>query len=116
VYSEQQVADAKRAVCEAYAKGIQALKVAGAKKPDPADWLPVAVNTRLAETAMGGFLVHVLDANPAVPSQLEELTRRLALNYQEMAVIQLADKMPAEFESNNRISADLISKIDQICR
>ena len=116
VYSEQQVADAKTAVCDAYGKGIQALQVAGAKKPDPADWLPVAVNTRLAETAMGGFLINVLDANPATPPQLEELTRQLALNYQEMAVIQLADKMPAEFESNRLVADDLIPKIDQACQ
>ncbi len=116
VYSEQQVADAKTAVCEAYAKGILALQVAGAKKPDPADWLPVAVNTRLAETAMGGFLINVLNANPATPPQLQELTRQLALNYQEMAVIQLADKTPADFEPNRLVADDLIPKIDQSCR
>jgi hypothetical protein len=65
---------------------------------------------------MGGFLINVLNANPATPPQLQELTRQLALNYQEMAVIQLADKTPADFEPNRLVADDLIPKIDQSCR
>ena len=116
VYSEQQVADAKTAVCDAYAKGLQALQVAGAKKPDPTDWLPVAVNTRLAETAIGNFLINILDANPAVPPELRELTRQLALAYQSMALTQLADGQINDYKSDKDSIENLAPKIDQICQ
>jgi hypothetical protein len=116
VYTEQQVVDARTAVCHAYMRGMQSLQVAGAKTPDPTDWLPVAVNTRLAETAVGNYLINVMQANPAVPPDLKALTEKLALNYQEMAVIQLADKPTTEFASNNQISGELIPKINQLCQ
>lgn len=114
-YSEQQVSDARKAVCEAYKKGVQALQVAGEKKPDPADWLPVAVNTRLAETAMGNYLINVLSAHPATAPELSEAITELALNYQEMAVMQLADKRSSDYESNTRATGELIPKINQLC-
>lgn len=115
-YSEQQVIDAKTAVCEAYEKGLRSLHVAGGKKADPADWLPVAVNTRLAETAMGSYLVNVLDLNPATPRELRGLMQQLAVNYQEMAVIQLSDAPTSDFEANGRVADEIIPKIDPMCQ
>lgn len=115
MYTEQQVIDATSAVCGAYTKGMQALRVAGEKKPDPSDWLPVAVNTRLAETAMGNYLINVLTTHPAVASNLRELTTELALNYQEMAIIQLADKRSPDYEPNNRRVGELVPQINQLC-
>ena len=117
VYTEQQVADAKKAVCEAYAEGVRSIWVAGGKKADnPSDALPIAVNTRLAEVAMGDYLINALHANSAVPAELRELATKLASTYQKMALIQLSDGTPLDYEPDRRIADEVIPKLDQICQ
>jgi hypothetical protein len=93
-FSDQQVVDAKRGLCAAYAKGWRSLQVAGSqKRPDgPPDALPaVTVNGRVAEVAVGNYLINSVDANPAAPSELKKLVRKLGEEYQEIVLTQLAD-------------------------
>jgi hypothetical protein len=117
VYSDQQVVDAKKAVCEAYARGMQALRTSGGKKVEnPADKLPIAVNTRLAEVAMSNFLINTLMDNPATEPELRDSAKTLAQTYQEMALIQLADGSTSDYETQARITDDLVPKINQICQ
>jgi hypothetical protein len=114
-YSDQQVADAKKAVCDVYAKGMRSIRTAGSKQVDPADWLPVAVNTRLAEVAVGNYLLNTLDSHPSAPSELRDAIFQLAQAYQDMALIQLADGPPLDYKSETTAADEEISKIDQIC-
>ncbi len=115
-YTERQVADAKKAVCDAYAKGLRSIRTAGSKPVDPTNWLPVAVNTRLAEVAVGNYLVNTLDANPATSSELREAISKLAQEYQDMALVQLADGRNSDYESVTTAADEEISKISQTCQ
>ena len=115
-YSEQQVAEAKKAVCDVYAKGMRSIRTAGSKQVDPADWLPVAVNTRLAEVAIANYLTNALDANTAAPSELRDSISKLAQAYQNMSLTQLADGVPLDFKSDVTVADAEVSKIDQICQ
>ena len=116
-YSEQQVADAKKAVCEAYAKGVRSMRVvAGRVVDNPADTLPVAVNSRLAEVAVANYYVNALSANPAVPSELQDLLRRLSQAYQDVALIQLADGTPVDYKPEKEVVNESVRKLDQLCQ
>jgi hypothetical protein len=113
-FSDRQVVNAKSGVCTAYAKGWRSLQVAGSqKKPDgPPDTLPaVTVNGRVAEVAVGNYLIHSVEANPAAPSELKELVRQLGEVYQEIVLTQLADGSRSDVvpiaENAERVRAEL---------
>ncbi|MBU3750850.1 MAG: hypothetical protein FGM52_10430 [Mycobacterium sp.] len=113
-YSEQQVADAKKAVCDAYAKGIRAFQIAGNKKVDnPADALPVAVNTRLAEVAVGNYLINAIEFNPAAPADIKQLTQELAQSYQEIAITQLSES--SDYKQAAKNADDSIAELQKLC-
>jgi len=118
VYSEQQVSEAKKAVCEAYGKGLKAIQVAGGKKPgDPSDPLPVvAVNGRVAEVAVGNYLINSVGANKAAPPALGELISQLGQAYQDIALTQFADGSRADVAPIAEQADRAISKIEQICQ
>lgn len=118
VYSDQQVADAKKAVCEAFGQGIRSIRAAGARKPDdPADRFPVtAVNIRLAAIAVGNSFFHAVSANPAAPSELSELISQLGQAYQDIALIQLADGQKADFDPLISKADKLVSQTEGICQ
>ena len=118
VYSEQQVGDAKTAVCEAYAKGWRSLQVAGnQKRPDnPADTLPaVAVNGRVAEVAVGNYLINSADANPSAPTDLKTLMRQLGKAYQDIVLTQLAGGSRADVTPIGEGADQVRAKIEEIC-
>ena len=116
-YSTQEVADAKKAVCEAYAKGVRSMRVvAGRVVDNPAEVLPVAVNSRLAEVAVANYYINALSANPAVPSELQNLLLRLSQAYQDVALIQLADGTPLDYKSEKEIVNESVAKLDQSCQ
>jgi len=116
-YSDQQVADAQKAVCASYKQGMRALWTTGGKKVDtPADKLPIAVNTRLAEVAMSNSIFNTLLENPATESELKDSAQKLARAYQEIALIQLADGSTADYEPQSRIADELVPKMNQICQ
>lgn len=117
VYSEQQVSEAKKAVCETFSEGMASLQAAGSKKPDnPADALPItAVNVRLAEVAFSNALFNSLNRNAATPKDLRDLTSQLAGIYQKIALIQLADGARADFHPVAAEADEIVPKIKQIC-
>lgn len=117
-YSDQQVADAKKAVCEAYAKGWHSIQVAGSKKKpdDPSDTLPVvAVNGRVSEVAVANYLFNTLRANPAAPQELGDLVSQLGAVYQDIVITQLGDGSREEVHSIAVKADELIPKINAIC-
>lgn len=116
-YSEQQVADAKKAVCETFTQGQQSLRAAGNRKPEnPSDPFPVtAINIRLAEVAVSNSLLNSLEENPATPSKLSRLANKLAKNYQDIALIQLADGQKIDFSPVIVQADEIVPKISALC-
>lgn len=97
-YSEQEVADAKKAVCDAYGKTDRAVQATGRKSggQDPTAILAVAVNIRLALSESSSFLLRTLAENPAAPPGLQEQIRAAALAYQDIAIDQLGEASQQE--------------------
>lgn len=118
VYSDQQVADAKKAVCSAFEQGVRSIRAAGARKPDnPADPFPATVvNIRLAAVAVGNSFFHSVASNPAAPPELSDLLTNLGNDYQNIALIQLADGQKADFNPLIAQADDLVSKIQNLCQ
>lgn len=115
-YSEQQVADAKKAVCEAYAKGMRSIRTVGSVKVDPSNWFPTAINTRLAGFAAGTYLIDAQRGNPAAPSELRDLVEKVGTAYRNIALSQLADGTPQDYRSDNDTLQELVPEIDQTCQ
>jgi len=117
VYSDQQVADAKKAVCEAYAKGMRSIRIVAKRQPaNDADRLGVAVNSRVGEVAVATYFLTAVDANPSAPIELKDRLRELAQQYQEIVLIQLADGGPSDWDAVVAKIDELVSKIDPLCR
>lgn len=117
-YSDQQVAAAKEALCNAHLQSWRSAQVAGSKKPDnPEAAMPVvAVNGRVAEVAVGNFLVNSVDANPAAPTELKNLITQLGFAYQNIVLTQLSDGTNAEVAPIGEEADRVKLKIDQICQ
>jgi hypothetical protein len=117
VYTEQQVSEAKEAVCGAYNKGIRTIRIVASKRADnPADALAVAVNSRVGEVAVSTYFFNILEANPASPVELRTLVQGLANDYQNLVLIQLADGTPVDWKSTKDSIEDAAVKLDQICQ
>lgn len=115
-YSSTQMTEAKTTVCAAYSKALHSLRIAGNRKVDPADALPVAVNTRLAAVAVGNYLINTVAVNVAAPIDLQNSIRQLAQAYQDIALAQLADSSTADYEATAVAADKLILEIDGQCR
>lgn len=116
-YSEQEIADAKRAVCDAYDTVNKTVDVAGSKSGDnPTDSFVVAINTRLALATSSSFLTSQLSANPATPDDLSEPVRDLAHQYQVITMNQLADARTADLQSFATAADRAVARIKEACR
>lgn len=118
VYSEEQVADAKKAVCEAYGEFNQALTATSNRDggEDPTARLAVAVNIRLALYVGGDYLLKALDAHPATPPSLGEPIKGIASAYQQAAIKQLGEvprKELDQFAASAKVDGN---KIDEACK
>jgi hypothetical protein len=114
VYTEQQMSEAKEAVCSAYARGVQSFRIAGSRQVgNDSETMAIAVNTRLAEVAVGNYLINTANANPAAPYELRQLIEKLAKSYQEIALTQLAES--SDYKQVGLDADEAISKIEQIC-
>ena len=76
--------------------------------------LAIAVNTRLAEVAVGNYLINMINAHPAAPYELRELIKELAQSYQEIALKQLAES--SDYKQLGLDADEAISKIEQVCQ
>ena len=117
-YSDQQVADAKKAVCEAYKKGFQSIRVASTKKSDDStEGLPgTLLNARIAEVAAANYFINSVRENPAAPSELNELVGQLGDIYQDIVLTQLSDGSREEVHPIAGKADAIIPKIDQLCQ
>jgi hypothetical protein len=116
-YSEQEVADAKKAVCDAFDQVKKSVTAAGAKSGDnPTDTFVVAVNIRVALTASSNYLFQTLDANSAVPKDLADPIRNLAITYRKIVMEQLADTSAADLNPLATSADEEFANIKQACQ
>lgn len=118
VYSEEQVADAKKAVCEAYGELRQALRASTSKNGggDPTAVLAVAVNVRLALYAGSDELSRQLDTHPATPPTLAEPAKKLAASYRKIAIKQIGETPSVDLSALGDEAEALSTAIARHCK
>jgi hypothetical protein len=108
-YGEQEIADAKTALCEAHALVGRATRTAAARRSDdPTITYIVATNVRLSATASSDYIRQKLLDYPAAPSNLANALRTLAVTYQQTTLLNLADAQEAELDT----AYNLLDKTD----
>lgn len=116
VYSEQEVSDAKMAVCEAFAKASRALQATGGKTSDGSvEAFAVAVNTRLALETTSNFMARTLEESQATPAPLAEATRELSRLYEAIALAQLSDLPQSDINLIASAADNAVARINQSC-
>jgi len=99
-YSDQQVADAKKNLCDAYGLSSRALQTAGnTTSEDPNQKYMLALNTRLAFNTAADFLQEVSAGQPAAPSSLLNEVTGLTHSYRKMVLILTTDAAKEEHDA-----------------
>ncbi len=115
-YSEHEIADAKKAVCDAYERALNAL-TANSRQPDsPNEGLAVIANSRIAIHAAGTYLVATLNEQPAAPEELAAPVKSLADQYQRMVLDQIGGADRATLDEDYQNADSLTSKISKVCQ
>lgn len=116
VYTEQEVAEAKKAVCEAFGKASQTLAVNSAKASvNPADSFVIAVNTRLAVQSANEFLSHSIASHPSTPPDLSSSIEQLAAAYEAIVLGQIGDASQPELDASYADADRTSTAIKQRC-
>jgi hypothetical protein len=116
-YTQQQVADAKKAVCEAFEKTDQMLKANKERRGlDETQRLIAGVNTRLAVFAAGSFLARTLDNNPAAPTGLAQEVDRLAEAFEVIAIDQIAATEPSVLDADYQAAESTSQRVLEMCK
>jgi hypothetical protein len=116
-FSDQQTADAKKALCSARNKAFEALKGSGGQhSDDPTSAFIITVNTRLAIHESTDYLRHTRDVNQAAPPDLAANIEDLASVYEDMLLAQLASAPTDQLNAlNTKLDAADI-KIVEACK
>jgi hypothetical protein len=115
-YSEQEVADAKKAVCDAFQRTERALNTNSQRAGNtPTDDRAVIANSRIAINSAGSYLGFVVANEPATPPELATSVRNLAGQYQGMVVDQIGDVDAAQLNSDYQGADALVSEVSQGC-
>lgn len=116
-YSEQEIADATAALCEAHELTGRATQTAASRKSDdPAIMYIVATNVRLGATASAEYLLQKVADNPAAPTDLSDAIQRLAITYQQTTLLHLADAEDKELDEAYNLLDETDEKVGQACR
>ncbi|QEN12228.1 hypothetical protein [Mycobacterium sp. ELW1] len=116
-YSEQEVLDAKKAVCDAFNRVYDTLDVNNRKVPNQTgDPFAVAVNTRLAVHMAAEYLLQKVNENPASPDELTSSIRELANAYNETVLEQIGNSDKARLDSYYQTSMDLQTRLQGDCK
>ena len=115
-YSEQEIADAKKAVCDAFGQTERALNTNSQKAgAGPTDDRAVVANTRIAINAAGTYLALTISGQPATPPDLANSIRKLANQYQSMVLDQIGDADSSRLNSDYQAADTLVSGIAKDC-
>jgi hypothetical protein len=116
-FSDQQITDAKKAICAAHDLVNRATLAAGTQKSDdPATQLVIAVNVRLAGSLSAQYFQTKLDQFPATQEDLAAAVRQLILTNQDIALLQIANAPHDEIASNYPTLDSTDSKVSEICK
>jgi len=116
-YSEQEIADAKKTVCDAFERTHKALEVANGKNagPEPTAILAVAANGRIALTVGADYLLSELEAHPGLPGEISAAVTDLSSAYRRIALDYLAEAPQADMDPAFRQADDASAKVRQFC-
>ena len=116
-YSDQEVADAKSAVCDAFQNVIHTLDANKRKSSvNPADSFAVAVNTRLAVETAAEHLAWAVEAHPALQSDLTSTLSDLASAYREIVMKQIGDADQTDLDTSYQKADKLQTDAAQVCQ
>jgi hypothetical protein len=119
-YSERQIADAKRNICDAYALVRAAVSVTTNKPNSGGDAFAaqtaIAANGRLALYGGGGYLLGQLSAEPATPSDLAKAVKSLAGTFRKLAMVDLGEQPESAQKPLRDGVPGSTAKIDEICK
>ena len=115
-YTDSEIADAKKQVCDAFNLARDAIVTAG-NKQDPANAMAVAANGRLAFFAGAQYLSDVLATLPAAPSEVAEPARQYSSAYKNLSLSLLSDKTPEQMDDSLLKTGDAANdKLKQLCQ
>lgn len=119
-YTNQQVTQAKTAICTAYQRARQALDIAGARDAgdDPTAQLAVATGTRQALDVGGRYLITILAGEPATAPEVASAVHDLANAYRELTIDYL-DGLPnsdPNVDSLRRTTSEAATTIQRLCK
>jgi hypothetical protein len=116
VFTESQVADAKKQVCDAFQLARNAIVTAG-NKQDPANAMAYAANARVAFFGGADYLGDIVSSLPATPSELADAAHEYSSAYKQLALVLLSDKTPQQMDQSIVASGDNSNeKLKQICQ
>lgn len=116
-YSDQEVADAKKAACDAFDRGQKTLDVTGAKvATNPSDSFTVAVNSRVAIGAISNYWRSTLQHHPATPAEVENVLSSLADQYESILLTQLAEGSRTDLDALYASVDESVPKMTQACK
>ena len=115
-YSEQEIADAKKTVCDAYGRAFNAL-TANSRQPDsPNEGLAVIAHSRIAIHAAATYLNTTLGDQPAAPEEVTTPVKLLANQYQQMVLDQIGGADRTTLDADYKNADTLTSKISKVCK
>jgi hypothetical protein len=116
-FSDQQVAEAKKAVCAAHDLVNRASMGSGIQKSDdPTMQWVIAVNVRLAGSLSAQYLQTKIDQFPATPADLKAAVQQLITSNQDIALLQIANAPKEEVQSFYPTLDSADSKVNETCK
>lgn len=116
-YSDQQVAEAKKTVCDGHDLASRVNRSAGTKSSDvPGLRFGIAHNIRLGGSAMGEYMLALPGENPATPGTLADSVRKFAMASQETTLLQIADTDEAELNTTCKKIDAAAAEVAQACK
>ena len=115
-YSDQQVADAKKNVCDAYTLMDKAIHYAGSlTSEDPNQKFMISLNIRLAFNSAADHLLAAAGQNPEGPEALLSSINDLANTYQKIVLAQTAVAPEDEMKPLYSAADASVASIKQAC-
>ncbi len=117
-YSDQEVADAKKAVCDAFDAVHEAVRINTGRDggTDPTAILAVAANARLSMYGGAGYLVDTLQSNPATPADLSAPVQKLANTFRYLTIQFMLNKQNSDLDEPLREADSATASIQSICK
>jgi len=116
-YSDQQVADAKKNVCDAYDTAYKAIQGASSyTSEDPNQKFMIALHVRLAFTSAADYILATLSQNPVGPQDVLDSARKVAMSYQKLVLMRSAQAPDSEIDLLGNEIHEAEASLTQVCK